>query len=87
MHLLEADHAIQWANANHVDFGEQGAESIHAKFNRLALAFAPIKDRVKNLQCILKEHLLSIEPQLLAAIPPPAKRIKNNTSSSSAEPQ
>ena len=51
------------------------------------LAFAPIKDRVKNLQCIFKEHLLSIEPQLLAAIPPPAKRIKNNTSSSSAEPQ
>ena len=50
------------------------SQSIHAKFNRLALAFAPIKDRVKNLQCILKEHLLSIEPQLLAAIPPPAKR-------------
>ena len=87
MHLLE-DHAVQWANASHVGFGllgEQGAESIHAKFNRLALAFAPIKDRVKNLQCILKEHLLSIEPQLLAAIPPPAKRIKNNTSSSSAQ--
>lgn len=41
MHLLE-DHAVQWANANHVGFGllgEQGAESIHAKFNRLALAY------------------------------------------------
>ena len=40
MHLLE-DHATQWANATHVCFGllhvhvgEQGAESIHAKFNR-----------------------------------------------------
>ena len=89
MHLLE-DHAVQWANANHVGFGllgEQGAESIHAKFNRLALAYAPIRDRVKNLQCIVKEHLLSIEPQLLAAIPPPAKRIKNNKSCSSAQPQ
>ena len=44
MHLLE-DHATQWANATHVGFGllgEQGAESIHAKFNRLGLAFAPI---------------------------------------------
>ena len=40
---------------------------MHAKFNRLALAYAPIKDRVKNLQCIVKEHILSIEPQLLAA--------------------
>jgi len=47
----------------------------------------PIRDRVKNLQCIVKEHLLSIEPQLLAAIPPPAKRIKNNKSCSSAQPQ
>ena len=56
--------------------GEQGAESIHAKFNRLGLAFSPIKDRVKQLQCIVKEHLLSIEPQIVAAIPPPTKRIK-----------
>ncbi|KAL5473937.1 hypothetical protein EMCRGX_G028506 [Ephydatia muelleri] len=37
MHLLE-DHALQWANRMHVGFGlfgEQGAESIHAKFNTL----------------------------------------------------
>ncbi|KAL5479228.1 hypothetical protein EMCRGX_G022724 [Ephydatia muelleri] len=77
MHLLE-DHATQWANATHVGFGllgEQGAELIHAKFNRLGLAFAPIRDRVKQLQCIVKEHLLSIEPQIVAAIPPPTKRI------------
>ena len=38
-----------------------------------SLAFAPIKDRMQNLMCIVKEHLLSIEPQLVAAIPPPAK--------------
>ena len=79
MHLLE-DHTSQWANSNHVGFGllgEQGAESIHAKFNQLGLVFAPIKDRVQNLKCIVKEHLLSIEPQLVAAIPPPAKRVKN----------
>lgn len=78
MHSLE-DHATQWANATHVGFGllgEQGAESIHSKFNRLSLAFAPIKDKVKQLQCIVKEHLLSIEPQLVAAIPPPTKRQK-----------
>ena len=79
MHLLE-DHAVQWANTYHVGFGllgEQGAESIHAKFNRLGSVFAPIRDRVENLLCIVKEHLLSIEPQLVAAIPPPAKRVKN----------
>ena len=81
MHLLE-DHTVQWANSNHVGFGllgEQGAESIHAKFNRLGLAFTSIKDRVKNLKCIVKEHLLSIEPELVAAIPPPAKRAKDTS--------
>ena len=78
MHLLE-DHTLRWVNCNRVGFGlmgEQGAESIHARFNRLGLTFAPIKDRVQNLKCIVKEHLLSIEPQLVAAIPLPAKRVK-----------
>ena len=78
MHLLE-DHTRRWVNCNRVGFGlmgEQGAESIHARFNRLGLTFAPIKDRVQNLKCIVKEHLLSIEPQLVAAIPLPAKRVK-----------
>eukprot|EP00731_Ephydatia_muelleri_P038060 Em0644g1a len=75
MHLLE-DHTSQWANSNHVGFGllgEQGAESIHAKFNQLGLVFAPIKDRVQNLKCIVKEHLLSIEPQLVL---PPLLRLR-----------
>ena len=52
--------------------GDQGAESIHAKFNRLGLVIAPICERVENLLCIVNKHLLSIEPQLVAAIPLPA---------------
>ena len=43
-HFLE-DHAVQWANTYHAGFGlleDQGAELIHAKFNRLGLVFAPI---------------------------------------------
>ena len=31
---------------------------------------------VKQLQCIVKEHLLSIEPRMVAAIPPPTKKQK-----------
>ena len=45
MHLVE-DHAVQWAAAYHVGYGllgEQGAESIHAKFTQLSLAFVSIK--------------------------------------------
>ena len=41
MHMVE-DHAVQWARSTHVGFGlfgEQGAESIHAKFNNLARAY------------------------------------------------
>eukprot|EP00731_Ephydatia_muelleri_P030963 Em0022g477a len=41
MHMVE-DHAVQWARSTHVGFGllgEQGAESIHAKFNNLARKF------------------------------------------------
>eukprot|EP00731_Ephydatia_muelleri_P018439 Em0011g479a len=58
MHLME-DHAVQWAAAYHVGYGllgEQGAESIHAKFTRLSLAFVSIKDRVKQLQLTFAKH-------------------------------
>ena len=90
MHYLE-DHTLQWANANYVGFGLLGehaaAELIPTKLIRLGLVFAPIRDCVKNLECILKEHLLSTESQLLAAIPPLAKRIKNTKLRSPAQPQ
>ena len=33
--------------------GDQGAESIHAKFNRLGLVIAPICDRVDNCYVLL----------------------------------
>ncbi|KAL5496861.1 hypothetical protein EMCRGX_G013231 [Ephydatia muelleri] len=78
MHILE-DHATPWANSTHVGFGllgEQGAESIHAKFTRLGLAYTAVTDKVKHLMCIVKEHLLSIAPQVAASIPPPQKRKK-----------
>ena len=76
MHVLE-DHAVPWAKSFHVGFGllgEQGAESIHAKSTRLSTA---ITDKVQHLLCIVKEHLISIFPQVVAAIPPPKKRIKS----------
>ena len=78
MHILE-DHATTWANFTHVGFGllgEQGAESIHAKFTRLGLAYTAVTDKVKHLLCIVKEHLISISPQVLAAVPPPQKKKK-----------
>ena len=68
MHVLE-DNATPWANLNHVGcglLGEQGAESIHAKFTRLGLAYTAVTDKVQHLLCIVKEHLKSIAPQVVA---------------------
>ena len=78
MHMVE-DHAVHWARSSHVGFGllgEQGAESIHAKFNNLARAYSVIKGKVHQLKCIVAEHLVSIAPHNVAAIPPPKKRKK-----------
>ena len=79
MHMLE-DHATEWVRLTHVGFGllgEQGAESIHAKFNSLGRAYTAIPDRVERLKCIMKEHLVSIAPDMVAAIPTPKKRKKS----------
>ena len=79
MHVLE-DHAVPWAKSFRVGFGlldEQGAESIHAKFTRLSPSYTTITDNVQHLLYIVKEHLISISPQVVAAIPPAQERIKS----------
>ena len=60
----------------HCLLGEQGAESIHAKFNDLAKANSAIQGKVHKLKCIVAEHLVSNAPHIVAAIPPPKKRKK-----------
>ena len=78
MHMLE-EHAVPWARRTHVGFGllgEQGAESIHARFNTLLRTYHSVPDKDQQLVLIVKEHLLSVAPQNVAAIPPALKRIK-----------
>ena len=78
MHMLE-DHAMDWVRARSVGFGllgEQGAESIHERFNSLKRTYASVPSGVERLRNIMKEHLISICPQNVAARPPPAKRKK-----------
>ena len=60
----------------HVGFGllvEQGAESIHARFNSLRRTFASVPNGVERLRNTMKEHLISITPQNVAALLPPAR--------------
>ena len=64
MHMVE-DHAVQWARSTHVGFGilgEQGAESIHAKFNNLARAYSAIKGKVHQFKCNYSSHSVPQHP-------------------------
>ena len=65
MHMLE-EHTVPWARKTHVGFGllgEQGAESIHARFNGLQRTYHSVPDKVQQLVLMVKEHLLSVAPQ------------------------
>ncbi|KAL5517678.1 hypothetical protein EMCRGX_G003271 [Ephydatia muelleri] len=78
MHLLE-DHTVEWVRRYNFGFGmlgEQGAESIHRRFNELNTTYSSIRNKEKRLLCVVKEHLVSISPDSISAQPPPTKRAK-----------
>ncbi|KAL5482018.1 hypothetical protein EMCRGX_G022297 [Ephydatia muelleri] len=77
MHILE-DHMLEWLSMHQAGcglMGEQGAESIHAKFNSSLRTYSGIKDPVAKLKCILQDHYLSISPHMTSAVPPPKKHM------------
>ena len=76
MHLLE-DHMVEWITAHQAGcglMGEQGAESIHAKFNSLIRTYSGIRNPTAKLRSIMNEHYLNISPHISAAVPPPPAR-------------
>ena len=78
MYMLE-DHTMDWVKARSVGFGllgEQGAESIHSKFNTLGRNFSSVPKGEERLRNIMRAHHVSVVPQNVAARPPPAKRKK-----------
>ena len=57
MHLLE-DHTVEWVRRYNFGFGmlgEQGAESIHRRFNELNTTYSSIRNKEKRLLCVVKE--------------------------------
>ena len=44
-----------------------GAESVHARFNGLQRMYHSVPDKVRQLVLMVKEHLLSMAPQNVAA--------------------
>ena len=70
---------MEWIRSRSVGFGllgEQGVESIHSRLNTLGRTFAPLAKGVERLRCQMEEHFIHINPQNVAARPPPAKRRK-----------
>ena len=84
MHLLE-DHMVPFLKEYKVGLGflgEQGAESIHARFNALNRTYNSMRNPAQRLECTMKEHYRQICPQNLAKKPEPkryvTKRMRNS---------
>ncbi len=76
LHIL--DHMVPWLQRCKVGFGlldEQGAESIHAKFNSLKDTYLTMPDKLARLKHLMEAHYLHISPENLA-LRPPVKRKK-----------
>ena len=76
MHMLE-EHVVPWLKKWHVGFGllgEQGVESIHAHFNSLGRTFRSMPEEITRLRQLMREHLLHIAPENIAATPEVKKR-------------
>ena len=57
--------------------GEQGAESIHARFNAIRRNYVTIPNRVNQLEAIMKEHLNQVVPQNIEKIPEVVRKSKH----------
>ncbi len=72
MHFLE-EHVVPWVRKWEIApgmMGEQGAESVHAQFNRIELSYRiMIHNRVDRLKSVVKQHHLQISPQNLMLQP------------------
>jgi len=73
MHILE-DHVIPWMRRWHIGaglMGEQGAESIHAHFNRIEMQYNGIVNPLDRLRYVFNEHNVESTPGLNTLRPEP----------------
>uniref|UniRef100_A0A1X7V868 Uncharacterized protein n=1 Tax=Amphimedon queenslandica TaxID=400682 RepID=A0A1X7V868_AMPQE len=83
LHMLE-DHMIPWIklwNTGCGLMGEQGAESLHAKFNSTERAYNNMRDRVERMKVLLQNHLLQVKPLSQSLVPAPRQKGKKQASS------
>lgn len=71
LHILE-DHVANFLYDIHMGLGfmgEQGAESLHAEFNKMKEGYGNIYDPLEQLKNLLKEHLRRVHPEARRATP------------------
>jgi hypothetical protein len=56
---------------------EQGAESIHARFNALERTYGNMRNKVERMKCMVREHFRQICPDNIARLPPAKKSKKS----------
>ena len=81
LHIFE-EHVIPFITQWRVGLGimgEQGAESIHARFNTLERTYSNMTNPVQRLKCMVMEHLRQTCPDNIVKEPPPQKRAKIST--------
>ena len=79
LHMME-DHVVPFLKKWKVGFGflgEQGAESIHTRFNSIRRNYSNMPNSVARLEAIMKEHLSQVCPTNIAKLPAPKPRKKN----------
>ena len=75
MHMIER-HMVKQTTKWMFGMGllrEQGAESIHAKFNSIERAYAGIPNLKDRLKRVVQEHFLTIDPENTVVTPVPMK--------------
>ena len=78
MHMLE-DHVVPFLKQWKIGLGflgEQGAESIHARWNIIKKNYTSTRPPSQRLQCEMTEHLRQICPINVAEFPQPKTRSK-----------
>ena len=79
LHMLE-DHIVTFIQLWRVGLGmlgEQGAESIHTRFNQLEWTYASMRNGVERLKSMVAEHFRQVCPDNIVK-QPPQKKMKRN---------
>ena len=78
LHMFE-DHVVLFIRQCRVGLGvmaEQGAESIHNRFNVLERTYSNMPNKVNRLKCMVADHFRQVCPANIVKLRPAAKRAK-----------